>query len=788
MDDAYGCLTVGLGMDDSIDVKSGSDGPYEINDDEDVTISILKGSEVIVAPTTYAYAALKETSFSLPVGTYKVVATVGESHAAKFDSPFYSGSDEVTVYAERDNLAEIVCTLANVKVSVHFDDRFPEYFSTYKVYVDNGSGEGLTFSNELDNLDKIGYFAVTGILNWELTLINNDGEKWVTSDSYTGVEARQYYPLEFKLSEVGQEQTGAGAFKVTVDNSINVKDYSLTLDMGQYNKPEVQPDGFELTNQISFPQGDLTTKSITYSTEQGWASIVVKPQEVLPSVKSAPVSIWYELVGASQDVIDALASIGIKAPSVQYGSTDDVVVDFTEYVSGLELGDYTMKISAYDVKGQSEESVLPITVMSNVEADMVSVSRWCNIVSLEAKWFATETPAGLGFEYAPAADTTSWTKVNAEDIAFDTDARRYSAVVKGLAANTGYVFRPYSDNEKYLRTMSAVTSEPFSVSSVDEWARFAVVKGVSDPAEDLQFRISDGKSDYLVPAVRPDFSAGAFVADIRGLEANAGYTLVSAVSQGMETSVNIGFTTEDDETLYNLSFDDWHLSNKAYYPYASGMSVPGSVWDSANPVTAQLGGLNCTTPDSHAVSGQAVRMESDYVVIKFAAGNIYTGRFNKRDGMGADLDWGTPFTCRPVALRGYYDYRGKTIDRVESPYKDMKGQPDKCQIQMFLTDWSGMFNINTTSGRFVDMDADYIIAAGSLVSATVTSDYVKFTIPLVYRDTDRTPTYAVISAASSYLGDYFTGGEGSVLYIDDFELIYDLDDLDDSDIEKVNYR
>ncbi|MBQ8839575.1 MAG: PCMD domain-containing protein [Bacteroidales bacterium] len=787
LDGGYGTITIGLGMDDSIYTRSDSGEPYELTDEETVTISVLQGTQTIVPPTTYIYSELKEASFNVPVGTYTVVATVGESHAAKFDSPFYSGSDEVDVYAEKDNLAEIICSLANVKVSVHFDENFPKYFTSYKVYVDNGSGEGLTFSSELGNLDKIGYFAVTGILNWELTLVNNDGEKWVTSDSYTGVKARQHYPLEFKLSEIEEDPNGSGAFRVTVDNSINVKDYELTLDMGQYGTPEAAPDGFELTNQISFPQGDLNTKSLTYTTEQGWASIIIKPEDNSVAVKSASLNVWYDLVGAEQDVIDDLASIGIKAPSVPYGSTEAVVVDFTEYIASLELGEYTMKVSAYDVKGGSEDTVLPITVMSNVEADMVSVVRWCNMLSLEGKWFATERPSGMGFEYAPAADTTSWTKVNAEDLVFNADIKRYTAVVKGLAANTEYLVRPYTDNEKYLRIMNATTSAPFSVSAVEEWAKFAVIRGVSDSVQDLQFKLSDGSSVWLVPAVSPSFSGGGFVADIRGLDANTGYTLVSAVSNGMEAKINMAFRTENAGIIYNLGFDDWHLDGKIYYPYASGMSIPGSVWDSANKATASLKGSS-TVPDSHAIKGQAVKMESKYVVIAFAAGNIYTGRFNAIDGMGADLDWGTPFTSRPVALKGYYDYKGQTINRTKSPYDGMKGQPDKCQIQMFLTDWNGMFNVNTTDGRFVDMNADYIIASGKLESSLNTNGYIEFTIPLVYRDTDRTPTYAVISAASSYLGDYFTGGEGSVMYLDELSLVYDLDALTPSQAASVNYR
>ena len=48
-------------------------------------------------------------------------------------------------------------------------------------------------------------------------------------------------------------------------------------------------------------------------------------------------------------------------------------------------------------------------------------------------------------------------------------------------------------------------------------------------------------------------------------------------------------------------------------------------------------------------------------------------------------------------------------------------------------------------------------------------------IPIEYNDRARTnkPLYLVIVCTASYYGDYFDGGEGSTMYVDDFELIYE---------------
>ena len=110
------------------------------------------------------------------------------------------------------------------------------------------------------------------------------------------------------------------------------------------------------------------------------------------------------------------------------------------------------------------------------------------------------------------------------------------------------------------------------------------------------------------------------------------------------------------------------------------------------------------------------------------------------------------------------------------------------QIQILLTDWDSMFRINTSKKQFVDFDNDpRIIAHGSLVSADADDGYVEFTIPLVYRN-DRTPKYIVVVAAASRYGDYFTGAVGSVLKVDEFELIYDPAELTEEEFAEVFSR
>ena len=51
------------------------------------------------------------------------------------------------------------------------------------------------------------------------------------------------------------------------------------------------------------------------------------------------------------------------------------------------------------------------------------------------------------------------------------------------------------------------------------------------------------------------------------------------------------------------------------------------------------------------------------------------------------------------------------------------------------------------------------------------STWTTKTLDIAYRN-DRTPTTVIVVASSSKYGDYFTGGEESLLKVDNFKLKY----------------
>lgn len=318
------------------------------------------------------------------------------------------------------------------------------------------------------------------------------------------------------------------------------------------------------------------------------------------------------------------------------------------------------------------------------------------------------------------------------------------------------------------------------IESVDPWTCSAFITGMTNGKGTPVLEYKKVTESEWSSFDELNVSGTSVSADLIGLDPSTEYHV--RLTNGIDQSGEVAFSTAAAEVIPNLNFDNWYLDGKAWMPNSGPESY---VWDSANPGTAGLGVVPTTPEESDVVKGKAARLETSKAMGMLAAGNIYVGQFGKVAGLGAELDWGCPFSSRPLALKGYYKYSPKSIDMTKDPYKDLQGQGDQCQIQILLTDWDEQFCINTSKKQFVDFENDKnIIAHGSLVSGNNDASYVEFTLPLVYRN-DRTPKYIVVVAAASRYGDYFTGAVGSVLRVDEFELVYDPEQLTEEEYEQV---
>ena len=319
-----------------------------------------------------------------------------------------------------------------------------------------------------------------------------------------------------------------------------------------------------------------------------------------------------------------------------------------------------------------------------------------------------------------------------------------------------------------------------NTTSVDPWSCVVWAYGScpSDMTGGFQYRKKDDTQWTDVPQNLVTQTSGAFSCYIPHLEPLTEYVVraVSGANLGNEVTV----TTASTEDIPDGDFDQWWLkNNKIWCPWNENGE---QFWDTGNTGAATLGQSN-VVPTDHTPSGtgQAAELNTKFVGIagigKIAAGSIYTGVFKKVDGTNGILDFGRPWTLRPIKLRGYFQYKTADISHSnrEEPYVSMIGKPDTCHIYVALTDWTAPYEIRTNPNnrQLFDKNADYIIGYGELQYSGTMDDYQPFEIEIKYKSTSRVPSYLQITAAASKYGDFFTGGNGAVLYVDQFSFDYD---------------
>ena len=355
-----------------------------------------------------------------------------------------------------------------------------------------------------------------------------------------------------------------------------------------------------------------------------------------------------------------------------------------------------------------------------------------------------------------------------------------------------------------------VQESSVALNSVNAWAMSADVVAMGAPEENhaIEYRTKDGEWQNVV--LLSDVN-GSFTATISGLTPETEYEC-RAVS-GTEKTDAISFTTEAAPMLDNGGFEKWHKSGSALWlPYAESDSIiqtftdpthPGEefytrFWDTGNHGAITLGSSN-SIPLSEAVAlglttdGTAREgAEAAYLLSKFtgigvagklAGGNIFTGTFGVVQGTNGTTYLGVPFSARPKRLVGYYKYMPKPIDNVIKAdgvdgtfiTEEWRGKSDTLNMVFALGDWEIPHEVRTDRRNRSEFTPSTpgVFAWGNMASAEEKTEWTRFEIPLEYYDLNKKPTYMVIMLTASKWSDFFTGGNGSVLIVDDLKIEYE---------------
>lgn len=321
------------------------------------------------------------------------------------------------------------------------------------------------------------------------------------------------------------------------------------------------------------------------------------------------------------------------------------------------------------------------------------------------------------------------------------------------------------------------TAQVVSTTAVDAWSMvvWAYGEGPADAQNYFEYR-EQGASQWT--AVPEDITRkdGAFSCCIKHLKPLTKYDVRSRSGDNIGNEITV--TTQATEVLPDGDFDQWWLNGKIWCPWnENGVQF----WDTGNTGAATLGESNVQPSDyvPAGLSGKSAELKTEFKGVfgigKLAAGSIYTGTYKKTDGTNGILDFGRPWTVRPTKLRGYYQYTNGDINYTNKEMDYLKGRPDTCSIYIAMTDWTAPYEIRTNPNnrQLFDKNASYIIGYGQLERGSSMSGYEEFEIEIEYRSTSIIPSYIMITCAASKYGDYFTGSDSSLLYVDELSLDYD---------------
>lgn len=304
---------------------------------------------------------------------------------------------------------------------------------------------------------------------------------------------------------------------------------------------------------------------------------------------------------------------------------------------------------------------------------------------------------------------------------------------------------------------------------------------------EVEYRSTNESTWHTVPEADMNLTATTYSVTINGLKPATKY--IYKVKAGNSSVSEQETTTIAMQQLPNTSFDDWSTDaniSKLLCPWAAGET---SYWDTGNRGATTVGNSNSVpTDDTSTGRGKAAYLESKWIVIKFAAGNIFTGKYLKTDGTNGILGFGRPFTAFPTKMSFDYKYATSEISRIgDEKFRYLTGRPDSCQIYIAL--WhledgqeevyqgeSYPIVIRTKPGseqHLFSPDDSRVIAYGQLTQGDNVPTWTSETITLNYKRTDVAPTHIQVVASSSKYGDYFTGGVGSALTLDNIKLIYE---------------
>ncbi len=667
---------------------------------------------------------------TLRQGHYVAEAWTGDSVPASFDSKFYRCYQPFDVTSGVTQL-QLVCKIANVVASVNANTIDEALIKDFSMKVENSTG-ALEF-DETNYKDAKGYFMMPFGENGErestlkvtISGKNAAGEAFSKEKIITNVESAHEYVVGVSYDPEGSDPEGGGYITITIDERENIISDTVAI----FAAPSIEGVDFDIEKQLVANPGKFESDR------------VVKVQA------------FYEIRSFTLQCMD-MTSLNLPAQQIDLKTcTDDIKARLNN--AGITWDKSVTNVPGYD-----------------------GITRQLSYITFSKQYLnALPERANEYIIRLTATDGSGKTTVRNLRIAVGEAAIVYDDPV--------IVEDPASSGN--LMDIGA-RSVSLTVTLTDE---NAVNPGV-------RYREAGG-TEWTTVAVQPTRASGArYTVKLTGLKPGTRYEY-QAVADGF-TSESMYVTTESVFRIPNASLEEWGTYDASTMLGKKTVIFPGTsrdtnFWDSGNEGAATANKTVLDKSTDMVASGQyAARLASTSAVGVMAAGNLFAGSYVRTDGTDGVLSLGRPFDgSHPAKLRVHANYRpgsGVKIKSGNEKYVDLtSGGTDYGQIYIALT--TAPIEIRTKASERKlfpasptnedgkpSEDYDKVVAYGQVTWDSAfgpDGSLATIDIPFEYRDIAKTqkPRYLVIVASASKFGDFYSGSASSVMYLDDFELIYE---------------
>lgn len=659
-------------------------------------------------------------SIKLSSGQYVCNAWTGDSVAASFDSKFYRGQQAFEITENANTSVSMKCNIANVVVSIDAASVAETGLKNPKITFTSSRGS-LEFDETMFAESK-GYFMIPSKEDVKNYTAEN---RTITVKIEGTTEDGQAYSKEHKIENVERAheyQIALSADQPSIDEGgvliqLVIKDIPIIDDTVEiFPAPIVKGYGFDIAEQLINTDRTFNDQKLYICEYKGTKSVMVSFSDNFTDMTEGDL--------LNNTYVEQLQSKGITVERQNSKDAESGVDVYEMYVTfpaaflnalPSSSTQYTVAITATDSRNLVTAASLRIANSND------AIEKIDDVIADPAPDTETNPMAVLA------------TKATLTGTLYNADATRY-----------GF---------KYRKAGESAWNEAVANGSAGAPRRTRANKGT------------------------------AYSVTLSGLEAGTTYEYKAFADDFESTNIQT-FTTESKYIIPNASMEEW--STYAFKNKEIVFPGPGSeptVWDSGNEGASTAGATLTNKSEDMKHSGTfSARLESKYVIIKFAAGNIFMGDYVETDGTNGVLALGRPYNgSHPTKLRVWANYRPSSNlkNTSDAAVQDLVTSGcDNGQVYVAITDAVIDIRTNPKNQKLFTPDDPHVLGYGQVTwkeNFGPDGALQMVEIPIEYFERAKTTkaTHLVITCCASKFGDYFAGGDGSLLYLDDFELVYE---------------